>query len=42
MAEDIDKLNEKCIKKQFTPQVQGVPGLQKATELFEQEARRLQ
>ncbi|BAZ08691.1 serine/threonine protein kinase [Calothrix sp. NIES-4071] len=41
-AEDIDKLNEKCVIKQFAPQVQGTAGIQKATELFEQEARRLQ
>lgn len=42
LAEDIDKLNEKCVIKLFAPQVQGTAGLQKATELFEQEARRLQ
>ncbi len=42
LAEDTDKLNEKCVIKQFAPQVQGTAGLQKATELFEQEARRLQ
>jgi len=42
LAEDIDKLNENCVIKQFAPQVQGKSGLQKATELFKQEARRLQ
>ena len=42
LADDIDKLNENCVIKQFAPQVQGTGALQKATELFEQEARRLQ
>ncbi|BAZ00951.1 protein kinase [Tolypothrix tenuis PCC 7101] len=42
LAEDIDKLNQKCVIKQFAPQVQGTRELQKATELFEQEARRLE
>ncbi|MBW4636108.1 MAG: serine/threonine protein kinase [Iphinoe sp. HA4291-MV1] len=42
LAEDIDKLKEKCVIKQFAPQVQGTAALQKAKELFEQEARRLQ
>ncbi|MGI2905082.1 protein kinase domain-containing protein [Tolypothrix sp. VBCCA 56010] len=42
MAEDIDKLNEHCVIKQFVPQVQGTGTLNKATELFEQEAKRLQ
>ncbi|MEM7726394.1 MAG: tetratricopeptide repeat protein [Cyanobacteria bacterium P01_A01_bin.45] len=42
LAEDVDKLNELCVIKQFAPQLQGTAGLQKATELFEQEARRLQ
>jgi serine/threonine protein kinase len=42
LAEDTDKLNEKCVIKQFAPQVQETAVLQKATELFEQEARRLQ
>jgi serine/threonine protein kinase len=42
LAEDVDKLNEKCVIKQFAPQVQGFAGLRKATDLFEQEARRLQ
>lgn len=42
LAEDIEKLDEKCVIKQFAPQFQVTAGLQKATELFEQEARRLQ
>ncbi|MBR8835464.1 MAG: GUN4 domain-containing protein [Stigonema ocellatum SAG 48.90 = DSM 106950] len=42
LAEDLDKLNERCIVKQLTPGVQDSEALQKATELFEQEARRLQ
>lgn len=41
-SKDIEKLNEKCIIKQFTPQVEGTVALNKATELFEQEAKRLQ
>ena len=42
LAEDIDKLNEHCVIKQFAPQVQGTGALNKATELFEQEAKQLQ
>jgi serine/threonine protein kinase len=42
LAEDIEKFNELCVIKQFAPQIQGTGALQKATELFEQEARRLQ
>jgi len=42
LAEDIDKLNEQCVVKQFLPQAQGSWAIKKATELFEQEARRLQ
>ncbi|MCP6761975.1 MAG: serine/threonine protein kinase [Fischerella sp. CENA71] len=42
LAEDRDKLDEKCVIKQFAPQTQGTAGLQKATELFEEEAKRLQ
>ncbi|MDB9381336.1 serine/threonine-protein kinase [Nodularia spumigena CS-584] len=42
LASDIDKLNEKCVIKQFAPQTQGTAGLQKATELFLQEAQQLQ
>ncbi|WP_313941402.1 MULTISPECIES: serine/threonine-protein kinase [Calothrix] len=42
LAEDVEKFNELCVIKQFAPQIQGAGALQKATELFEQEARRLQ
>ncbi|WP_407890657.1 protein kinase domain-containing protein [Scytonema sp. NUACC26] len=42
LALDTDKLNEKCVIKQFAPQAQGTGAIQKATELFEQEAMRLQ
>ncbi|WP_084386904.1 tetratricopeptide repeat protein [Anabaena sp. CA = ATCC 33047] len=42
LAEDIDKFNEPCVIKQFAPQVQGTGALNKATELFEQEAKQLQ
>ncbi len=42
LAEDQDKLNEKCVVKQFVPMMQGTAGLQKALELFEREARQLQ
>ncbi|MDJ0735257.1 MAG: peptidylprolyl isomerase [Nostocaceae cyanobacterium] len=42
LAEDIDKLNKKCVIKQFAPQIQGTGALRKATDLFEQEARRLE
>ncbi|MBW4575960.1 MAG: serine/threonine protein kinase, partial [Aphanothece sp. CMT-3BRIN-NPC111] len=42
LAEDIDKLNERCVVKQLAPNVQGNWALNKAKQLFEQEARRLQ
>lgn len=42
LAEDEDKLNERCVVKQLAPQVQGTSALQKATQLFKEEARRLQ
>jgi serine/threonine protein kinase/lipopolysaccharide biosynthesis regulator YciM len=42
LAEDIDRLNQQCVIKQFAPQIQGTHALKKATELFEQEARRLE
>jgi serine/threonine protein kinase len=42
LAEDVDKLNEKCVIKQFAPQIQGTAGRQRATELFLQEALQLQ
>jgi serine/threonine protein kinase len=41
LAEDIDKLNEKCVIKQFAPQTQNTYALNKAKELFAEEARRL-
>ncbi|MEH2011341.1 protein kinase domain-containing protein [Nostoc sp.] len=42
LVEDVEKFNEICVIKQFAPQVQGTGALYKATELFQQEARRLQ
>lgn len=42
LAEDVDKLNEKCVVKQLAPQVQGSWSRKKAVELFQQEATRLQ
>ncbi|MCB8777047.1 serine/threonine protein kinase [Planktothrix agardhii 1032] len=42
LAEDRDKLDEKCVVKQFVPMIQGTAGLQKALELFEREAKQLQ
>ncbi|WP_442940762.1 protein kinase domain-containing protein [Nostoc sp.] len=42
LAEDEDKLKEACVVKQLAPQVQGSSALLKATELFQEEARRLQ
>ncbi|NJM71812.1 MAG: serine/threonine protein kinase [Scytonema sp. RU_4_4] len=42
LAEDADKLDEKCAVKQLAPQVQGSWSRQKAIELFHQEAKRLQ
>ena len=42
LAEDEDKLNEPCVVKQLVPQVQGTKAVQKATQLFQEEARRLQ
>lgn len=40
-ARDADKIDEPCVIKQFVPQVQGTAALEKATELFKQEAKRL-
>ncbi len=40
-AIDIDRMDDSCVIKQFFPQVQGTSALQKATELFKQEAKRL-
>ncbi|WP_392533163.1 protein kinase [Nostoc sp. C117] len=42
LAEDVHKLNECCVVKQFAPKVQGTGPLTKAVELFKQEASRLQ
>ncbi|MHC5760025.1 protein kinase domain-containing protein [Nostoc sp.] len=42
LAEDGDKLNEVCVVKQLAPQARGTNALNKATELFQQEAYRLQ
>jgi serine/threonine protein kinase len=42
LAEDIDKLNERGVIKQLAPKTQGTAALRKATELFQQEAMRLQ
>jgi serine/threonine protein kinase len=40
-ARDTDRMDEPCVIKQFFPQVQGTAALEKATELFKQEAKRL-
>jgi len=40
-SEDIDRLDDPCVIKQFVPQVQGTAALNKAAELFKQEAKRL-
>nr|MDZ8063618.1 GUN4 domain-containing protein [Nostoc sp. EkiNYC01] len=40
-ARDADRIDEPCVIKQFVPQVQGTTALEKATELFKQEAKRL-
>lgn len=40
-ARDVDRMDEPCVIKQFFPQVQGTAALEKATELFQQEAKRL-
>ncbi|MEG4585135.1 bifunctional serine/threonine-protein kinase/formylglycine-generating enzyme family protein [Microcoleus sp. MOSTC5] len=42
LAEDIDKLNQRCVVKQLAPNVQGTWAINKAVELFKQEARQLQ
>lgn len=41
LATDEDRLSTKCVIKQFSPQVQGTKSLQKAVQLFNQEAVRL-
>ena len=38
LAEALHRFNERCVLKEFAPQVQGTPELQKAKELFEREA----
>jgi serine/threonine-protein kinase len=38
LAEDLHRFNERCVLKEFAPQVQGAPELQKAKELFQREA----
>ena len=38
LAEDLHRFNERCVLKEFAPQVQSAPELQKAKELFEREA----
>ncbi|NER34161.1 MAG: protein kinase [Oscillatoria sp. SIO1A7] len=42
LAADLDKLDEICVIKQLAPQAQDTASLQKAKELFDEEARRLQ
>ncbi len=42
LAEDIDKLNKPCVVKQLAPQQQGTQALNKAKQLFEQEALQLE
>ena len=41
LAEDEDRLQARCVIKQFSPQVQGTKSLEKAVQLFGQEAVRL-
>ena len=41
LALDADRLNSECVIKQFSPQVQGTKSLEKAVQLFSQEAVRL-
>lgn len=40
-AVDTDRMNDPCVIKQFMPQFQGTSALEKATELFKEEAKRL-
>ncbi|WP_449420756.1 protein kinase domain-containing protein [Phormidium nigroviride] len=42
LAEDIDKLNLRCVVKQLAPDVQGTWAINKAVGLFQQEAKQLQ
>jgi WD40 repeat protein/tRNA A-37 threonylcarbamoyl transferase component Bud32 len=41
LATDEDRLSSRCVIKQFSPRVQGTKALQKAVQLFNQEAVRL-
>lgn len=41
LALDEDRLNSRCVIKQFSPQIQGTKSLEKAVRLFNQEAVRL-
>lgn len=41
LATDDDRLQARCVIKQFSPQLQGTKSLEKAVKLFEQEAVRL-
>jgi len=41
LALDSDRLNAQCVIKQFSPQVKGTKSLDKAVQLFQQEAERL-
>ncbi|MGF1568925.1 MAG: protein kinase [Nodosilinea sp.] len=41
VAVDTDRLNSRCVIKQFAPQAQGTQSFLKAVQLFEQEAMRL-
>lgn len=41
LAADDDRLGTRCVIKQFSPQLKGTKGLEKAIQLFEQEAVRL-
>ena len=42
LAEDEDKLKERCVMKQLAPNVGGTWALNKAVQLFQQEAQQLQ
>ncbi|NEQ97999.1 MAG: serine/threonine protein kinase [Cyanothece sp. SIO2G6] len=41
MPQDLDRLNEPCVVKQLSLQVEAGDTLQKAVELFQEEAKRL-
>ncbi|MEG3988013.1 SUMF1/EgtB/PvdO family nonheme iron enzyme [Microcoleus sp. S28C3] len=42
LAKNIDKLNKRCVVKQLAPKANGTWAMNKAVELFEQEARQLE